>query len=181
MNTHDHACGCGTADRPHDIGQYGCARFMIAPPKPAAPHPIFGPMWFVGDDPDPVTDYTLRFQWGYWQHSCGCWSRHASRPGRNNWKAHLISNELLEQNVCHTVDVGHADKIIVVRCPAVDTLISSLRRKVDAMKSALSTARAHIISHHSTICTGGELGECPACRHADGSTPKLDQIDAALR
>lgn len=79
--THDHACGCGTADRPHNTGEHGCVRLMIGAPTPAPDHPIYGRMWFVDGDPEPITDFTLRQQRGYWQHQCGCWSRH---PGSNN-------------------------------------------------------------------------------------------------
>jgi hypothetical protein len=78
-----HPCGCGTADRPHNIGEYGCVRHMVEAPKPAGKHEMMGcKMWDVGDrDGLALTDLTLREQRGYWQHPCGCWSRW---PGSSN-------------------------------------------------------------------------------------------------
>lgn len=67
---HDHSCFCGTgAHVPHRVNTTGCVRFMTAAPIFKA-----DARWFV--DGDEVTDYTLRHQRGYFQHPCGCWSRH---------------------------------------------------------------------------------------------------------
>ena len=64
-----HECSCGTGKpTPHNIGDGGCLRFMTE-----APRRFEDGDWFV--DGHVVTDYTLRFQRGYYQHKDGCWSR----------------------------------------------------------------------------------------------------------
>jgi hypothetical protein len=77
---HDHTCNCGTASPnihgPHQTGQCGCVRRMTTAPKKVGLHPELGcVMWDAGDrDGQPVTDYTLKSQRGYYEHPCGCWS-----------------------------------------------------------------------------------------------------------
>ena len=68
---HDHACGCGTSqsDHGHIIGHLGCVRSMVD-----APTLMSDGQWLVGGFL--ITDYTLRYQRGYHQHPCGCWSSH---------------------------------------------------------------------------------------------------------
>jgi len=64
-----HRCYCGTGKpTPHNTGEGGCVRFMVAAPIPADDG-----MWIV--DGHCVTDYTLRQQRGYHRHVDGCWSR----------------------------------------------------------------------------------------------------------
>lgn len=68
METHDHRCWCGTSsvpNHPHETGENGCIRYMVEPP----------------DLSDGTTMYTYKQQRGYYQHPCGCWSRH---PGSTN-------------------------------------------------------------------------------------------------
>lgn len=70
-----HPCCCGTATHtPHEVGKDGCKRFMTEAPELIPPDNRQGfNQWTV--DGHPVSDYTLRFQRGYSQISCGCWSR----------------------------------------------------------------------------------------------------------
>jgi hypothetical protein len=57
---HDHRCFCGTNKCvPHEIGNDGCERYMTEPP-----------------DLTEATLFTYEQQRGYFQHPCGCWSRH---------------------------------------------------------------------------------------------------------
>lgn len=66
---HDHTCHCGGLNQAHQTGERGCFRIMVMPPeKQGDSH------WRV--DGHCITDYTLKEQRGYCQHSCGCWSRH---------------------------------------------------------------------------------------------------------
>ena len=63
-----HRCNCGTGEpTPHNVGTGGCVRFLTDAPVKN------GDMWIVDDAI--VTDYTLRWQRGYFQHDDGCWSR----------------------------------------------------------------------------------------------------------
>lgn len=75
---HDHSCHCGTADvTPHKINTRGCVRFMTAAPEPMDDlHAELNAVdrWCV--DGQEITGYTMRDQRGYFQHPCGCWSRH---------------------------------------------------------------------------------------------------------
>ena len=67
-SSHDHDCNCGTGkSTPHKTGTEGCVRYMIE-----APIPFEDDYWIV--DGRQITDYTLRYQRGYHQHPCGCWS-----------------------------------------------------------------------------------------------------------
>lgn len=71
-----HLCSCGEGEGiNHPIGKTGCNRFI----------PDTFPE-ILGSDPDDehnrwivdghlITEYTLKFQRGYHQHPCGCWSR----------------------------------------------------------------------------------------------------------
>jgi len=67
---HDHRCRCGTATHtPHQIGRDGCKRFMST-------DVVF--VWCDGwyfVNGAVITEYTLRFQRGFSQHPCGCWSQ----------------------------------------------------------------------------------------------------------
>ena len=62
----NHICNCGTcnSDKPHQIGENGCVRFMTNAP-----------------DLTKATLFTYIQQRGYYQHPCGCWSRY---PGSDN-------------------------------------------------------------------------------------------------
>lgn len=66
-----HMCGCGEAiTSPHEVGTFGCKRLMTNKPIQ-----LDGGMWNV--EGQIVTDYTLRFQRGYYFHdACGCASRY---------------------------------------------------------------------------------------------------------
>lgn len=66
MKKHNHNCYCGTGEGIHKIGENGCIRFMCDPPEL---------------EPGETLDFPYRQQRGYYQHSCGCWSRW---PGSNN-------------------------------------------------------------------------------------------------
>lgn len=87
MTEHDHECYCGTASPNfkavamkhtmlsngsvisvpiHKVGQGGCIRHIVESPTEVANG------WIV--DGHLVTEYTLKFQWFYFQHPCGCWS-----------------------------------------------------------------------------------------------------------
>ena len=71
---HNHACHCGTATHsPHETGENGCKRFITGNPTKAHDDPDLGEMWYA--DGNLITGYTLRFQRGYFQHPCDCWSR----------------------------------------------------------------------------------------------------------
>lgn len=78
-----HLCHCGTANKPgvHLTGHCGCKRFMVETPGPVKVEPCdtFWQEWLV--DGHQITDFTLKYQRGYFQHDCGCWSRW---PGSDN-------------------------------------------------------------------------------------------------
>ena len=60
ITDHDHLCFCGGGKKsPHQIESDGCYRFFTEPP-------IFS---------EGVTEYVYKYQRGYHQHPCGCWSR----------------------------------------------------------------------------------------------------------
>lgn len=61
IEVHDHECYCGTSyiGGKHETGHDGCVRYMTDPP----------------DLTDGTTMYTYKYQRGYHQHPCGCWSR----------------------------------------------------------------------------------------------------------
>lgn len=67
---HDHTCHCGGMEGPHTTGLLQCFRQMTESPKRH-----MNGQWHVPNARGGVTDYTLRYQWGYHQHPCGCWSR----------------------------------------------------------------------------------------------------------
>lgn len=71
-------CYCGTATHaPHAIGKSGCQREITASPDKFGTDPdTDSPMWLV--DGQIITEYTLKFQRGYFEHTCGCWSRFGS-------------------------------------------------------------------------------------------------------
>lgn len=73
-----HECHCGTAAKvPHEIGKDGCNRFLTdAPVKLKNGNWLINAHGLPGEECIDVSEYTLRFQWGYFQHPCGCWSRH---------------------------------------------------------------------------------------------------------
>jgi len=62
-----HPCNCGTVPMPHNVGENGCVRRMTKSPVKTEDG-----NWIVDDAI--ITDYTLRYQRGYHQHECGCWS-----------------------------------------------------------------------------------------------------------
>lgn len=66
---HDHTCHCGGLNHAHQTGERGCLRVMTVPPEKQGDS-----YWRVGGHS--ITDYTLKEQRGYYQHPCGCWSRH---------------------------------------------------------------------------------------------------------
>lgn len=75
MKTCIHECYCGTATHvPHGIGKSGCQREITSnPDKFGSDLETNSPMWLV--DGQIITEYTLKFQRGYYEHPCGCWSR----------------------------------------------------------------------------------------------------------
>lgn len=86
MKTHNttlcqelHECGCGgVATFPpfHNIGSFGCYRYMTTPPKECGNHETLGCQTWEVEGQVGITDFTLRQQRGYHQHKCGCWSTH---------------------------------------------------------------------------------------------------------
>jgi hypothetical protein len=64
-----HKCNCGGKSGEHLISDGGCHRFMTTTPIKSINMPD---MWDV--DGHSITDYTLRYQRGYSQHGCDCWS-----------------------------------------------------------------------------------------------------------
>lgn len=79
-NQHSHACHCGTGKpTPHETGTGGCVRTMVEAPIKSLNMSADPYCWLV--DGRQITDYTLRYQRGYYQHGCGCWSR---SPGSVN-------------------------------------------------------------------------------------------------
>jgi hypothetical protein len=69
-------CNCGTASQsPHEIGKFGCVRFLTTAPVLVGKHPVLDcNMWDTGDN-EPITEYSLISQRGYYQHQDGQWSR----------------------------------------------------------------------------------------------------------
>ena len=70
-----HLCNCGTATKnPHETGKLGCTRSMaefspVRDPGKANTHQE----WWMGNHS--ISGYTLKWQRGYRQYSCGCWAR----------------------------------------------------------------------------------------------------------
>jgi hypothetical protein len=72
--TAKHLCNCGVATHaPHDTGQNGCQRVMAKPPMHKPENAGTHSEWDIGTHS--VSDYTLKWQRGYRQYSCGCWTK----------------------------------------------------------------------------------------------------------
>lgn len=75
---HDHTCRCAFGvPIPHLVSTDGCCRDMVT-----APEKLQNDFWLV--DGATITGYSLREQRGYYQHSCGCWSRPREQGSENS-------------------------------------------------------------------------------------------------
>lgn len=71
-------CNCGGLSGTHGIGTRGCYRKTVEAPTRLNPVPGRPNTDWLVPGVGPVSDFTLRQQWGYHQHACGRWSRFAT-------------------------------------------------------------------------------------------------------
>lgn len=71
-------CNCGGRSGTHRVGVTGCNRKMAEAPQRVTQSPGRPNTDWLVPGVGPVSEFTLRQQWGYHQHVCGRWSRFAT-------------------------------------------------------------------------------------------------------